>query len=119
MTTIEGVGDITVEKLIKSTNDQNIAHIYFEYGNIITKPIQELPKEESVKGKICFTGKGDLGRKEYSVIAENKGFEPIGSVTSDLKILVTHDPESQSSKMKKARKNGTKIINYEEFMNIK
>ena len=88
------------------------------------KPIQEQPKAAADKGKICFTGKGDLGRKEYAAIAESKGFESVSSAGKDLVVLVTHDPDSNSGKMKTVRglnkkyKLDIKIISYVDFMAI-
>ena len=67
-------------------------------------------------GSVCFTGAGPMGRKELSAMAEAKGWEVASSVTAKLTVLVCADPSSNSSKMQKARKNGTKVISYEEFI---
>ena len=73
-------------------------------------------KSENALGSVCFTGAGPMGRKELTALAEKKGWEVASSVTAKLNVLVCADPSSNSSKMQKARKNGTKIISYEEFI---
>ncbi len=71
-----------------------------------------------VKGKICFTGSGPKKRDFYKKLSEEKGYTSCNSVTKDLTILVTDNPNSTSSKMKKAIKNKTKIVDYEQFMDL-
>lgn len=67
---------------------------------------------------VCFTGAcPDMTREELTEMAEEK-FEVKTSVTKDLNILVCADPNSGSSKLEKAKKNGTLIISYEEFQEI-
>ena len=67
---------------------------------------------------VCFTGAcPDMTREELTEMAEEK-FEVKTSVTKDLDILVCADPNSGSSKLEKAKKNGTLIISYEEFQEI-
>lgn len=64
---------------------------------------------------VVFTGKGNMGRKEYTEMAEDAGYSVGSSVTKETDILVCADPSSGSSKLKKAEKNGTKIISYDDF----
>ena len=67
---------------------------------------------------VCFTGAcPDMTREELTEMAEEK-FEVKTSVTKDLDILVCADPNAGSSKLEKAKKNGTLIISYEEFQEI-
>ena len=67
---------------------------------------------------VCFTGASpDMTREELTEMAEEK-FEVKTSVTKDLDILVCADPNAGSSKLEKAKKNGTLIISYEEFQEI-
>ena len=67
---------------------------------------------------VCFTGAcPDMTREELTEMAEEK-FEVKSSVTKDLDILVCADPNAGSSKLEKAKKNGTLIISYEEFQEI-
>ena len=73
------------------------------------------PAETSSSKTICFTGKMSKPRKELEALAREAGYEPVGSVTSTLTVLVCADPNSGSSKMKRAREAGTKTISEEEF----
>ena len=68
------------------------------------------------RGQVCMTGKGPLGRKELQKIIEERGYEFSSSVTKSTDILLCEDPEGGSSKLQKARKNGTALISYEDFL---
>ena len=68
------------------------------------------------KGQVCMTGKGPLGRKELQRIIEERGYEFSSSVTKSTTILLCEDPEGTSSKLQKARKNGTILMSYEDFL---
>lgn len=79
------------------------------------------PKVEAkieYKGSVCFTGTLSISRGEAEKLARSAGFEPKGGVTKGLTYLVTNDPNSGSSKNRKAQELGTKIINEAEFMKI-
>jgi len=71
----------------------------------------------ATQGSVCFTG----GCKEYTrdqltKMAEAQGYEVKDSVSSGLTTLVCQDPSSSSSKMQKAKKLGTVIVSYEDFI---
>ncbi len=67
---------------------------------------------------VCFTGEYyEMTRAELTEKA-SKRFEVRKSVTKDLDILVCDDPNSGSSKLEKAKKNGTRVITYNEFMDM-
>lgn len=67
---------------------------------------------------VCFTGEYyEMTRAELTEKASKK-FEVRKSVTKDLDILVCDDPNSGSSKLEKAKKNGTRVITYNEFMDM-
>lgn len=72
-------------------------------------------KDKQIKGTICFTGKGNKKREYYKKIAEQNGYRSVNSVGKDLTYLVTNDLNSNSGKMKKARKYGVQIITYKDF----
>ncbi len=78
-----------------------------------------LPPESDVvaKGKICITGKGCMPRKELEALITERGYEPVKTLNKETDILIIADPNSTSSKAVKARKNGTKLMSYEEFIN--
>lgn len=65
---------------------------------------------------ICFTGAcHGYSRKELVEKCAGK-YIAVDSVTKDTDILACADPSSGSSKLRKARKNGTKVISYEELL---
>ena len=68
---------------------------------------------------ICFTGKlFTMTRGEASKKAEAVGFEVKGGVNKGLTYLVTNNIESGSSKARKAKELGTKVINEQEFLKL-
>ena len=67
------------------------------------------------KGKVCMTGKGPKSRNELIQIIESKGYEFVKTITKDVDILICEDIQGKSSKLDKARKNGTTLISYDEF----
>lgn len=68
---------------------------------------------------VCFTGKlFTMTRSEASKKAEAAGFEVKGGVNKGLTYLVTNDSESGSSKNRKAKELGTKVINEQEFLKL-
>ncbi|MDC7233835.1 MAG: hypothetical protein PQJ58_11440 [Spirochaetales bacterium] len=68
------------------------------------------------RGQVCMTGKGPLGRKELQKIIESRGYEFSSSVTKSTSILLCEDPEGNSSKLQKARKNGIQLVSYKDFL---
>jgi DNA ligase (NAD+) len=79
--------------------------------------VDEQKKESS--GKVCMTGKGPGKRNDLIKIIEESGYEYSPSVTKDLAILICDDVSGKSSKLDNARKNGIKLMNYEEFFGDK
>ena len=68
-------------------------------------------------GSICFTGKlNTMTRTEAQRKAEQAGFAVKATVTAGLDYLVTNDTESGSSKNRKAKQYGTRIITEDEFL---
>jgi len=79
--------------------------------------IDEEKKDSS--GKVCMTGKGPGKRNDLIKIIEDSGYEYSPSVTKDLAILICDDVNGKSSKLDNARKNGIKLMSYEEFFGDK
>ena len=68
---------------------------------------------------VCFTGKlNTMSRSKASKLAEDNGFEVRGGVNKGLTYLVTNDPNSGSSKNRKAKELGTKVITEDEFLKL-
>lgn len=113
-------GDKTAELFVNFIS-QNIDEIntlrnffVFKKDNIIIEANeQNLPK-------ICFTGacifnNRKVSRNELVEMVIGK-YEVLDSISNKTNILVCADPSSGSSKMQKAKKNGTRIMSYEEFL---
>jgi len=89
----------SIENLLKVLNVTNIQ----QRSNMMNKEF------------VCMTGTGPLTRKELIKIIESKGYTFVDSVTKDTNILICEDVNGTSSKLVKARKNGIKLVSYEEF----
>jgi DNA polymerase III subunit epsilon len=78
---------------------------------------------DSLRGKrVCFTGEGQcrlngtiISRELATSLAERQGMTVVDSVTKKLDILVVADPHTQSTKAKKARQYGLRIVHELEF----
>jgi DNA polymerase-3 subunit epsilon len=81
---------------------------------------------DALKGKcVCFTGEAQcrlkgtpISRELATELAERYGLKVVDSVTKKLDILVVADPNTQSTKAKKARQYGLRIIHEPEFWRI-
>ncbi len=65
---------------------------------------------------ICFTGKMPEKRSFYETLAQEHGYEPADSVNADLSVLVCMDVNENSSKLKKARKLNTRIVQLDDWL---
>ncbi len=115
LSSIKGIGNIRAKEIKRSiANNKNLL-------SRLINGILNLMKEEKVSNNdtICFTGKMPESRTYYENIARERGFNPVSSVSKDLKILVTTEIDRKSSKMDNARKFGVKIITLDDWLNIK
>ena len=115
---VKGMGETRAASLVQGLKD---------YEEVIDQLIEngvEIMEEEKVEAKsnkldglsFVFTGKSSLPRKELqALVIENGGTCP-SSVSKTTSHLVVADPDSGSSKIKKAEKLGTKVISEEQFM---
>lgn len=86
---------------------------------VIIKPFKEETEASETNGTFCVTGKLEsMKRNDLVKLAESKGWKLIGAVTKDCQYLVNNDKESGSSKNKKAKELGTKIITENEFLEM-
>ena len=119
-----GVGELTLQKF----KDKILENL--EYVNMFINDsrynclelIQDktgAPQNNKNNLSICFTGKlNTMTRSEASKKAEAAGFEVKGGVNKGLTYLVTNDTESGSSKNRKAKEFGTKVISEQEFLKL-
>ena len=131
---IVDAGYDTLEKLLNVTADQlrdiagfgEIRAQQFEYGlknkknwldNLLSCGIIiSKAKEGNLKGKsFCLSGFRDANLSEK---IENLGGNIKSSVTKDLFCLIVKDKNDNSSKIEKARKQGTKIVQFDELEEI-
>jgi DNA ligase (NAD+) len=66
----------------------------------------------------CITGKLSQPKKFYQDKIEKAGHGYTDTLSSDTTYLVAADPNSGSSKLKKATKNGTKVISEKELLEL-
>ena len=121
--------DVTYEQLMETDGFAEISsqqyidnldyyHQWMEYMNNIGYPIKVKEKNiisnECSNINICFTGIRD---KDLEEVIKGKGGKICSSVTKVCNILVAKDPNSGSTKLKKAIDNGVEVISLEEAWN--
>ena len=83
------------------------------------EPEAQVKTEERCKG-LTFVITGDVfqfrNREEFKAYVTDQGGKVAGSVSGKTDFLVNNDPESGSSKNRKARELGIPIISEEEFV---
>lgn len=110
---ISGIGNETADEMIrfwsaKKNELEELSH-FFNVEDPAKREDADLPT-------ICFTGAcKDYSRKELAAKCAGK-YTVVDSVTKDTDILACADPDSGSSKLQKAIKNGTKVISYDELL---
>ena len=72
--------------------------------------------EEASKGKVAITGKLSIKRSEFEKELRAAGYDP-AEISKDTKFLITDNPNSSSSKNKKADQWGIEKITEQEFRN--
>lgn len=76
--------------------------------------ISQIELEVESSGKVAITGKLSVKRADFEAELRAKGFTP-GDIAKDTKFLITDDPDSSSSKNKKADKWGIVKITEADF----
>jgi len=112
MTDLKSVADLLAVPY--SVLDQTIAIM----GREPAVPLRIDPDRDRIGSRmtVCFTGEtpGPTGlpmtRQEVTSLAESKGMTVANSVTKKLDVLVVADPETQSSKARKAREYGVRVV---------
>ena len=119
-----GVGELTLQKfkdnilenleiVNKFINDRR-----YNFSKI-SMDLADSNKNQKNGMSVCFTGKlFTMTRDEASKKAEAAGFEVKGGVNKGLTYLVTNDTTSGSSKNRKAKELGTKVIDEQAFLKL-
>lgn len=118
--------DVTYEQLMETegfaeiSSQQYVDNLVFyqqwmDYMENIGYPItikeKKVISNECANVNICFTGVRD---KDLEEVIKEKGGKICSSVTKVCNVLVAKDPNSGSSKLKKAIDNGVEVISLEE-----
>lgn len=117
-----GVGELTLQKF-KDKILENLEYVNkfindsrYNYLEVTGNDSMNIQKNGM---SVCFTGKlNTMSRSKASKLAEDNGFEVRGGVNKGLTYLVTNDPNSGSSKNRKAKELGTKVITEDEFLKL-
>ena len=119
-----GIGEITLQKF-KDCILENLKLVDMfindsRYNYLESSRSNSDDNQNNKNGmSICFTGKLDtMSRSDASKKAEAAGFEVLGGVKKGLTYLVTNTPDSGSSKNRKAKELGTKVIDEQTFLKL-
>ena len=118
--------EVTYEQLMETegfaeiSSEQYVNNLYNYYqwvnwmdhiGYPLTIKEKKIVSDECVNVNICFTGVRD---KDLEEVIKEKGGKICSSVTKVCNVLVAKDPNSGSSKLKKAIDNGIEVISLDE-----
>lgn len=122
LTSIKGIGRIMAEAFVaffEDSSNQNIMRNVLSEVNL-TKSVKT-DEGKSLAG-LTFVITGDVekfkNRKELSEFIEDRGGKVTSSVTGKTSYLINNDLTSNSSKNKKAKELGVKIIDESEFLHL-
>lgn len=110
LTAIEGIGELTARKI-----RQGLCLAREEILRMLDLVTVKVDISYSSR-TICFTGKMPEPRSYYENIAKEEGYDPVDSVTKNLDLLVCHDINSTSSKIKAARKFNVSIVALKDWL---
>lgn len=118
----DGIGEITLQKFKDRILDNlKLVNMFINdsrYNHLEDTQVSVVSSQKNGMS-VCFTGKLEtMSRSQASELAEANGFEVRGGVNKGLTYLVTNDPNSGSSKNKKAKELGTKVISEAEFLKM-
>lgn len=128
---IKGFGEVLAEAIVSGLDRRRERIERFLEAGVV--PRHAPPRAPEAPGgpfagkTFCFTGTVEridestgkrYTRKELEAMVSEGGGKALNDVTSNLDYLVMADPRSTSSKAKKARKLGTRILSEEEFFEM-
>lgn len=124
LTEIDGIGEVLAQAwtafFTDEKNNKIVDHLLLEL-NFETDEEDGEGSDDSFAG-MNFVITGSLehfkNRKELQELIEQRGGKVTGSVTSKTNYLINNDVTSSSSKNKKARELGVKILSEEEFLKL-
>jgi DNA ligase (NAD+) len=109
---LEGFAEKSITNIV--TNRNRFKAMFETLSYFCT--IKTVDKTNQTKGNIVFTGKCDkYNRKQLTQHLEEQGWKIQSSVNKDTNLLLTDNPDSGTSKTKKAKSLGVEIKSYEQF----
>lgn len=116
-----GIGEITLQKFIGGLPDalRNVNNIINDVRWHYTQDDFGKSNAIDIKGSICVTGSLKFGsRNKFLEFAKEHGYESKSGVSKGLTYLINNDVTSNSSKNKKAKELGIKILSEDEFIKL-
>ena len=111
-TSIKGIGDTYARKLISN----EFISAYKKLREYITPLSIEIKEDKEEHNSFVITGELSEPRAFFKKLIELNGDKLVGSVSKSTYALVTDNPDSNSSKAKKARSLGVAIMSEDELM---
>jgi len=117
--TISGMGEVLADAFYEYFHDEENLALVNELLNELVIDTEQIIQTELLLDGITFVITGSLifheNRDELKEIIEQKGGKVTGTVTNKTNYLINNDTTSNSSKNKKAKELGVKIISEEDF----
>ncbi len=121
LTDIPGIGDVIAKFFVAYFDEEQNNRIVDDLLKEVSFETEDSSQIQSLK-EISFVITGSVehfeNRNELKDLIESKGGKVTGSVTSKTNYLINNDNQLNSSKNKKAKELGVKIITEEEFLNM-
>ena len=118
---IDGIGAVIAGSFVEYFRDAEKRERFEHLLSRLTLVKEEVSGEQDLKGKV-FVITGSLthfaNRNELKDQIEKRGGKVTGSVTGKTDYLINNDTTSSSSKNKKAKELGVKIISEDEFLSM-
>lgn len=111
---VDGFGKNIAKQFIDNQDKYLFWKQYIENNDLYSFAEIKSPDSSSLSNlNVLFTGIRD---KEMENFIKNNGGNICSSFNKDVNLLITKDIEGNSSKLKKAKENNVKILNYNETM---
>lgn len=119
---IDGIGDVIAESFVSYfKNQKNMSEFLKLLKELEIEKQEQTQADSPIAGKtFVITGSVEkfANRKEMQSFIESRGGKVTGSVTSKTDYLINNDVTSNSSKNKKAKELGIKILSENMFMEM-
>ena len=111
--TVDGIGEILANNLVKGLKENKTL-----YDFLLNKGLVFKKQNTNLKGMLfTLTGKSEYKRNDLIKMIESQGAQVKG-ISKKINYLVTNTINSNSNKMKKAKKYGIEIITYDDLLTM-